>query len=329
VIDRRTFNVAVGSLAVMAMLRARAEPAGRVWRLGYLVLNPVVEPPSPERAAFLDALRDLGYSVGRNIAITYRSADNDTERLQFLADELVQSKVDALAVTSSDAAIAAVNASKTIPVVMLGVADPVAVGLVKNLARPGSNITGMSWHAVDITAKRFGLLKEMLPRAARIAFMWNPATPIGEANTSAARQAARQAGVALDELPLVSGDDVASALPALKRNRPDALYVVIDTRTAPYRKVIADEALRLRIPSMSTYRGYVEVGGLFSYAASLTDLYARAATYVDRIFKGAKPGDLAIEQPTKYEFVVNLRTAKALGITIPSPVLLRADDVIQ
>ena len=325
---RRTF--VSNTLAILAWpLTSVAQPAGKVWRLGYLVLNPLTDPPSPERAAFVAALRELGYAVGGNLTIEYRSADSDKERLPFLADELVQAKMDAIVVGSSDPARAAMRTTTNVPIIMLGVGDPVAFGLVTNLARPGSNITGPSWQSVDLIGKRFNLLKEVLPRANRAAYLWNPDTAEGWPGYTAAKEAAHKAGFALDELRVTDAQELQRAIGVLERLHPDALYVNIDPRIATYRQIIADAAIRLKISSISGYRGFVDVGGLMSYGASLTELYRRAATYVDRVFHGAKPADLPIEQPTKFELVINLKTAKALGLTIPQSLLLRADEVIQ
>jgi putative ABC transport system substrate-binding protein len=306
-----------------------AQPRDKVWRLGYLVLNPLTDPPSPERAAFVAALRELGYAVGTNLAIEYRSADSDKERLPFLADELVQAKVDAIVVGSSDPARAAMRATPSIPIIMLGVGDPVAFGLVTNLARPGSNITGLSWQSVDLIGKRFSLLKEVLSRANRAAYLWNPDTAEGWAGYTAAKEEAQKAGLALDELRVTDAQGLQRAIGVLERSHPDAMYVNIDPRIATYRQVIADAAIRFKISSISGYRGFVDVGGLMSYGASLTELYRRSATYVDRVFRGAKPAELPIEQPTKFDLVINMRTAKLLGLTIPQALLLRAEEVIQ
>ena len=321
-------------LAVLAALAlapgsAIAQSRDKVWRLGYLALNRLIDPPSPERAAFLAALRELGYVPGTTLAIEYRSAESDREQLPFLAEELVQAKVDAIVVGSSDAARAALNVTKSVPIIMLGVGDPIAFGLVTSLARPGSNITGASWQSVDLVGKRFGLLKEVLPRAARAGYLWNPDTVEGSVGYAVAKDAARNTGFVLDELRVANSEELQRALQALERRRPDVMYVNVDPRIATYREIIADAAIRLQVPTISGYRGFVDVGGLMSYGASLTELYRRGAIYVDRVFRGAKPADLPIEQPTKFELVINLKTAKAIGLTIPQPILLRADEVIQ
>jgi putative ABC transport system substrate-binding protein len=313
-------------LATAAIPRkAVAQTRRRTYRLGYFVLNRLTEPPSAERAGFIAGLADLGYVAGTNLVIEYRSAESDRERLPFLADELVQAKVDAIVVTSSDPARAASQATKTVPIIMLGIGDPIEFGLVTNLARPGANITGMSWQSVDLIGKRFALLKEVLPGARRAAYLWNPETVEGGAGYSAATQPAREAGLVLDELPVTDAATLQRAIETLERARSDVLYVNIDPIVATYRQIVADVAIRLRIPSISGYRGYAEAGGLMSYGASLTELYRRAAKYVDQIFRGAKPGDLPIEQPTRFDLVINQKTAKAIGVAIPQSLLLRAE----
>jgi len=328
VIARRQFlSLLVASLLVAR--RASGQPQQKVWRLGYLVLNPLTEPPSAERAAFLAALLEFGYAIGTNLTIEYRSAESDREQLPFLADELVQAKVDAIVAGSSDPARAASKATKDVPIIMLGIGDPIAFGLVTSLARPGSNITGASWQSIDLVGKRLDLLKEVLPRARRMAYLWNPETVEGEVGHTAAMNAARKSGLALDELRVANSEELQRAIRALERTHSDVLYANIDTRIAGYRQIIADAAIRLKIPSISGYRGFADAGGLMSYGASLTELYRRGAMYVDRVFRGAKPADLPIEQPTKFELVINLKTAKALGLTIPQSILLRADEVIQ
>jgi putative ABC transport system substrate-binding protein len=328
VTTRRDFLSLVAVAASPVTSAAAAQPRDKVWRLGYLVLNQLTDPPSPERAAFIATLRELGYAVGSNLTIEYRSADSDREQLPFLADELVQAKVDAIVVGSSDPARATMNATKSVPIIMLGIGDPVAFGLVTNLARPGSNITGPSWQSVDLVDKRFALLKEVIPRASRAAYLWNPETVEGGVGYAAAKEAARKTGFALDELRVSDSEELQRAIRMLDRTHPDALYVNIDPRIATYRQIIADAAIRLKLPSISGYRAFVDVGSLMSYGASLTELYRRAATYVDRVFRGAKPADLPIEQPTKFDLVINLKTAKALGLKIPQSVLARADEVI-
>src|SRR5262245_27063735 len=221
------------------------------------------------------------------------------------------------------------SATKSIPIIMLGIGDPVAFGLVTNRARPESNVTGGSWQSIGLVAKRFHLLREVLPRARRVGHLWNPETVEGEVGYASARDAAQKTGFALENLPVSDLEGLRTALAVLERAHPDVLYTNIDAKIASYRGIVADAALRLKIANISGYRGFVDAGGLMSYGANLTDLYRRAAKYVDRVFTGAKPADLPIEQPTKFDLVINLKTAKALGLTIPQSLLLRADEVIQ
>jgi putative ABC transport system substrate-binding protein len=217
----------------------------------------------------------------------------------------VSAKVDAIAVASADPARAAMSATKTIPIIMLGIGDPIAFGLVTNLARPESNVTGASWQSIDLIGKRLNLLKEVLPGAGRAAYLWNPETVEGRVGYASARNAAPRVGFALDDLRVSDLEGLRGALAVLERTHPDVLYVNIDAKIAPYRQIIADAAIRLKIASASGYRGFVDAGGLMSYGASLTDLYRQAAKYVDRVFRGAKAADLPIEQPTKFDLVIN------------------------
>jgi putative tryptophan/tyrosine transport system substrate-binding protein len=319
-----SFVIAAGAARGVAM----AQPRGKRWRIGYLALAPLTDPPSPERSAFVAALREKGYAVGDNLVIEYRSAESDRERLPFLAEELAKANVDAIVVASVDPARAAMDATRSVPIVMLGVADPVVFGLVTNLARPGANITGSSWRSVDIIGKRFELLREVLPSARRAAHLWNPDT-LAAAVLPAVRDAARSSGFVLDEMPVANADELQRALDTLDRRRPDALHVTLDVRLAAYRQLIARAAQGARVPSVANYKGFVDAGGLMSYAADLAALYRRGADYVDRILRGASPGDLPIEQPDKFELAINLGTARAIGLAIPQPVLLRADEVVR
>ena len=326
-IVRRRF-LALAAVSLAARHGAVAQTRGKVWRVGYLAATPLVEPPSPERAAFLAALRDKGYVPGENLVVEYRSAESDRERLPFLADELARSGVDAIVVSSVDAARAALDATKRTPIVLLGVADPVLFGLVANLARPGGNVTGSSWQSVDVAGKRFELLREIAPRAQVVAHVFNPDT-LAVAVLPAVRDAARRAGFRLEEVRVANLDALPRTLDSLERQRPDALHVTLDARLAGYRQIIADAALRLRLPSVANYRGYVGAGGLLSYAADLRALYVRGAAYVDRILRGASPAEMPVEQPSRYELIVNLKTARVLGIDVPRALLLRADEVIE
>ena len=319
--------LALGPLCAPATPRAQAKP--RVARIGYLHIHAIEETPTPERAAFLAGLRDLGYELGRNAMIEYRAADGDFSRLPGLARELVQARVDVMVVVSSEAAAAAKGASSTIPIVVTTAGDPVYEGLVKSYARPGGNVTGLSFISPELGAKRIELTRQILPHTRRIAVIWNARDTVSDREWNQAREAAAKLGIEIDPVPVREADDLARALNALPRERPDAVLVIVDARMVRFRKIIVDAASKAGIPCIAGWRGYVESGALASYSPDFGALFYRAAFYVDRLLKGAKPEELPVEQPSKFELVINLKTAAALGITVPRSVLLRADAVIE
>jgi len=280
--------------------------------------------------AFRQGLRDLGYKEGENIALDYRSAEGKWEQLSDLAAALVRLKVDVIFALYTPAALAAKQATRTIPVVVGAMADPVGDGLVTSLARPGGNITGTTFLGPEIVAKRLGLLKEALPRVSRVAALWNPGA-YAERTTrdmlNDTELAARALGVRLQLLETRGPNDLESAFSAMARERAGALIVLPSPRV-DLRRVV-DLAARHRLPTMYQVSGPVDAGGLMAYGASLADLCRQAAVYVDKILKGVKPGDLPVAQPTKFELVINMKTAKALGVTIPQSVLRQADRVIE
>jgi len=325
---RRALAFLAGApLCAPEILLAQAKP--RVARIGYLHLYTIEQTPSPERAAFLAGLRQLGYEVGRNLVIEYRAAEGDVSRLPELAQELVKLRVDAMVVGSAEAAAAAKGATSTIPLILTAAGDPVYAGLVKSYARPGGNVTGLSFISPELGAKRIELVKEILPKARRIAVIWNARDSISEREWDQVREAARLLALEIDPEPMRETADLARTLDALPRERPDAILVIVDARMIGFRKIIADAAIKARIACVAGWRGYVESGALASYAPDFRVLFHRAAYYVDRILRGAKPQDLPVEQPSKFELVVNLKTAAAVGIAIPKTVLLRADEVIE
>ena len=325
--QRRRVILALGAAALCGPGRLGAQP--KVRRIGYLTPHAIIEPPTPERVAFLAGLRELGYQPGRNLVIEYRSAENDLDRLPEIIAEYVKLRVEALVVSGSEAATAAKAGTATLPVVFASAGDPVYSGLVKSYARPGGNLTGLSFIAPELGAKRVALVKEILPQARRVVVMWNAREPIAGREWDQVRAAARTLGIAVEPAPIGETDDGARALAALPKSRPDALLVIVDTRMVGFRRIIAEAAIKARIPCIAGWREYVTAGALASYAPDFRALFHRAAFYVDRILRGAKPADLPVEQPSTFELVVNLRTAKRLGITIPNAVLLRADEVIQ
>jgi len=316
-------------LAILGVLpSAEAQRPDRVPRIGYLVVSPLADPPSAERVAFLDGLRELGYVPGQNIVIEYRSAAWNRELLRELAAELVHMKVDVI-VAVPGAIDAAREATKTIPIIVPSLTDPVEEGYVKSLARPGGNITGPGWSAEGLTGKRLELLKEAIPKLSRVAILWNSTNEGGNRQWQEAKSAARKLRVTLQSLDVKDPNDVPKAFSTMAQKRPDALIIVASALTTAYRPIIIEFATRQRIPTMFALKADVESGGLISYAPSLIDVFRRAARYVDRVLKGANPGDLPIEEPTRFELAINLKTAKTLGLTIPQTLLLQADQVIQ
>jgi putative ABC transport system substrate-binding protein len=313
---------------IFAPLGGEAQPAGKVWRIGYLILSPLADPPSAERQAFLEGLRDLGYVVGQNLIIEYRSAAWNRELLPDLASELVDRKVDVI-VAVPGAIDAARDATKTIPIVVTSARDPVETGLVASLARPGGNITGTAEPAVDLAGKRLELLKQALPKVSRVAVLWNPNSEGDLLQWNATQAAARRLGVLLQSLEVKDPRDFPDVFSVLRGKRADALITFVSPLTTAFRPIIVEFATQTRLPTVFAVREDVVAGGLLSYAQSLPDSFRRAAYFVDKILKGAKPADLPVEQPTKFELVINLKTAKALGLTIPQSILLRADQVIE
>jgi ABC-type uncharacterized transport system substrate-binding protein len=301
---------------------AEAQQPGKIPRIGYLS---AAASPSP---AFMQGLRDLGYIEGKNIDVVVRTTEGKPERYSDLAAELVRLNVDIIVVGGNTAIRAAKKTTSTIPIVMLSVGDPVALGLVASLARPGGNITGLSQMSPDLTGKRVELLKEILPKVKRVAFVWDPDNPGMKLRFREAQAAATAVGIALQSLEVRSSDELATAFIAATKEHAEALMV--PAAMARYEKKIADFAATNRLPwTCDTTESVLQAGCLMAYGPSYPDLHRRAATYVDKILKGTKPADLPVEQPMKFEFVVNLKTAKQLGLTIPPNVLARATKVIK
>ena len=315
--------LALGFLAAPAP--AEAQPTGKVYRIGYLAMFPA----PPGREAFLQGLRDLGRIEGQNITIEYRYAHGRLEQLLDLVAELVRLKVDLIVAVSPQPVQAAKEATTTVPIVMVAVADPVTYGFVTSLARPGGNITGVSLLLPELSAKRLELLREMVPKLSRAAVLWNAANPFRALDLKVAQAGARALGVTLQSLGVRGPDDFDRAFEAASRERARALITLEDPLTFAHRTRIVGLAAKHRLPAIYGLREYVDAGGLMSYAPILLDNFRRAATYVDKILKGTKPADLPVEQPTKFELVINMRTAKAIGLKIPQSLLLRADQVIQ
>jgi putative ABC transport system substrate-binding protein len=336
VIDRRTFLAGTGAVLLAAPLAAEAQQAAKVTRIGYLSPNLAASPHLPE--AFRQGLRDLGYVEGRNLVIEYRDAEGKgVERFPVLAAELVALKVDVIFVGGSTrAALAAMQATKTIPIVFTGVGDPVTSGLVTNLARPGGNVTGLSGLGPELVGKCLELLTQAVPGVSRVAVLSRPGA-LGERTDKAmltgAEVTGRALGVRLQFVEARGGpedfDRFDRAFSDMTRARAGALTVLPSNMFTNERRRLVALAAKNRLPAVYTSREFVDAGGLMAYGANTPDLFRRAATYVDKILKGAKPADLPVEQPTKFELVINLKTAKALGLTIPQSLLQRADEVIQ
>ena len=309
-------------------LAAQAQQPGKIPRIGYLASSSA-ERERPHLAAFQQGLRELGYVEGKNIFIEQRYAGAQFEKLPELAAELVRLKVDVLVVAGAPATHAAKKATSVIPIVMAAVADPVGMGLVAILARPGGNITGLSDFNTGVVAKRLEFLRELLPSASRFAVLLNPTNPSNSPQLGLTQAAAATLGVTLLAFEAQQADEIDRAFAAIKTERPGALIVIGDPLLGTYAKRIAELSTKSRLPAIHSTREFPYAGGLMSYGANADDLSHRAATYVDKILRGVAPGELPVEQPIKFELVINLKTAKALELTIPPLLLFQADEVIQ
>ena len=336
--QRRTLMIGAAASALTApfasLAQSPAAPADKVWRVGFLSAS--------KRPALIDAhfhgafargMRDLGYVEGKNLTIEYRYAENRPDLLDVLAAELVKLNVDVMVIQGSPPTQAAQRATSTIPLVFVGPGDPVRSGLVKSLARPGGNTTGVSSNTTEISGKRLQLLLEMTagvaPKVSRVAVLTNPHTPAGNLGFEQVRVAAEKLGVALVRMEVSTPQEIDNAFAAMKRDKAGAVYVPLDALFQQQKDQIAQLALKHRLPCMAPDRMYVQVGCLMSYGSSTEDLFRYAATYVDKIFKGRKPSELPVEQPTKIELVINGKTARALGLTIPHSLLISAEKVIE
>jgi len=331
---RRILCCAAASL-LAGRRQVLAQTPSKVYHVGFFSLR---AGPAAVDEAFVRGMRELGYVVGRNLFVEYRWASNDMARLQPLADELVRLNVDVIVTAATPAVRAAMRATNTIPIVMAAVADPVGSGLVASLRRPGGNVTGMTIQSTDLAQKRLQLIREIVPNATRIALLAlrvsdterdtarENGTPLLVAETQAAAQ---QMGVGVVARSIGRADELPDAFTQYRQEQVRALIVQLSPLTYELRTKIIELAAQQRLPAMYEARNFVDEGGLVSYGPDLEESYRRAAAYVDRIFRGAKPGELAIEQPGKYEMLINMKAAKALGLTIPQSVLLRANELIQ
>ncbi len=325
----KSVGLALIALAlVVAGAVAQAQQPKNIPRIGYLTsVSPATD--SGRREAFRQGLRELGYVEGKNIAIENRYAEGEFHRLPDLAGELVGLKVDVIVVSSMPGVLAAKNATQIIPIIMTNVGDPVGEGVVASLARPGGNVTGLTGVAPDLSGKRLELLKETIPRLSRVGVLWDPRTHAISVLFKETQGAARPLDVQLQSLEVRQPEDFESAFKAAIEGRTDAVAVLQSGFITTHRKRIVELATKNRLPTMFGEGAHVESGGLMSYGPSYDDLFRRSAIFVDKILKGRKPADLPVEQPTKFELVINLKTAKQIGLTIPPNVLARADRIIR
>ena len=324
--DRRTFLAGTGAVVLAAPLAAEAQEqkAGKVYRIGFLRAG---QPPKPWVEAFQQGLRERGYVDGQNVVLEFRFTDGSFDQLPRLAEELVRLKVDVILASAAPPALVAKKATTSVPIVFVNVFDPVELGLIPSLGRPGGNITGLANSSADLAGKRLELLRELVPKLRRVAVFWDSSNPTNPIQLKGAEVAARTLGLQLQPAPVQGPSDFDAAFKAARG--ANGLLLLDSPLFTTHRARLSGLAATSRLPAISALREFVEVGGLISYGVDFPDSFRRAATYVDKILKGAKPADLPVEQPTKYELVINLKTAKALRLTIPQLVLARADEVIQ
>ncbi len=328
--NRRKLLVALGAGAVVLPLRSFAQQQGKVWRVGFLSQrNRPISLDADIFGAFRQGMRELGYVEGKNLVIEWRFADSQYERLPGLALELAQMKMDVLVAGGNDAPLAMQKATTTIPIVMANASDPVGSGLIKSLGRPGGNITGLTTISYDLGPKRLEMLLGMVPKLSRVAVLVNPANTVHGRSLKQVQAVAQKLGVKILPVKTQTAPEIEDAFSVMARDNARAVIVERDAVFNQQVRQIAELAMKHRLPSIAGIREYVEAGGLMSYGPNNVDGFRRAATYVDKIFKGAKAGDLPVEQPTKFELFINRKTAKALGLTIPQSLLISADKVIE
>jgi putative ABC transport system substrate-binding protein len=313
---------------VVAWLRvADAQQAGRTYRIGYLFLG--AQPPEPQKMTPWPTLRELGYVEGTNLVVERRFAAGRRERLGAFASELIAFKPDLILTQGGQSAEAISKSTHDIPVVIIGAGDPIGTGLVEGLSRPGGNVTGVTEVSTELSAKRLQLLKEAVPAITRVAVLWNAADRAMKLRYREIETAANAMQIGIRSIEVREPEDFDAAFAAMRGDRPDAMFMVSDALTGLNRKRIIEFAVQTRLPAVYEYREFVDDGGLMSYGPNLRELFARAAYYIDKILKGAKPAELPMEQPTKFELIINLKTANSLGLAIPPALLARADEVIE
>jgi putative ABC transport system substrate-binding protein len=306
---------------------ADAQQAGRTYRIGYLFLG--AQPPEPQKMTPWPTLRELGYVEGTNLVVERRFAAGRRERLGAFASELIAFKPDLILTQGGQSAEAISKSTHDIPVVIIGAGDPIGTGLVEGLSRPGGNVTGVTEVSTELSAKRLQLLKEAVPAITRVAVLWNAADRAMKLRYREIETAANAMQIGIRSIEVREPEDFDAAFAAMRGDRPDAMFMVSDALTGLNRKRIIEFAVQTRLPAVYEYRELVDDGGLMSYGPNLRELFARAAYYIDKILKGAKPAELPMEQPTKFELIINLKTANSLGLAIPPALLARADEVIE
>jgi putative ABC transport system substrate-binding protein len=326
--NRRTFLSVLVSATVVPPLIAEAQQSGKVPRIGFLG-NSTAALEANLIGPFREGLHDHGYVEGRNLVVEYRWAEGEYGRFPALIAELLALKVAVIVTAGTPAALAVKKATRSVPLVMIAVGDPVGTGIVPSLSQPGGNITGVTSIAPEMEGKRLELLREVVPSVSSIAVLWNAANPIQVIQEKQVRASAHVLKMKVLSRPVHTKEEIDEALGTIVRERPDALLVLADRLLLHHRAYLMDFAIHQRLPGVHAYRELIEAGGLMSYGPSYEDMHRRAAYFIDRVLKGANPGDLPVERPSKYDLVINLKTAKALGVTIPQSVLLRATEVIQ
>ena len=328
-VTRRRVILALGSGA-LAPFTSFAQQKSKVWRVGFLAHRHLDFVDTDYiYGSFIQGMRELGYVVGNNLVIEWRSSEGNAERLPELAAELVRLKVDVLASGGTPASIAMQKATTAIPIVMLGLGDPVSAGLVKSLARPGGNSTGLSMMSSDLTPKQLEMLRSMAPKVTRVAVLVSPSSPANIIGLKNVQAAAQTIGVRIHPIEARTPQEITDGFAAMIRQNAGALIVSLNALFQQQRKQIVELAAKHRLPSIGSYSEYAEAGGLMSYGQNIRENFRRGAIYVDKIFKGANPGDIPVEQPTTFELVINRKTAKALGLTIPQSLLISATKIIE
>jgi len=326
-VKRRAFIALLGGATITWPLAARAQPSAKVWHIG--VLSPGMSGQSPALQAFRQGLRDAGYIEGQNLAILWKFGEDSVDRLTILAGEIVGSKVDVIFAVNTSAALAAKSATSTIPIVVTRVSDPVRTGLVASLSHPGGNITGLTTISEELEGKRLELVREALPQLIRVAVLWNAANPGHAMNVKEMETAAPQLGLQVFAIGIKRADELPTAIESAVNAQAGALFAIDDLVISSYQSQILELTRKARLPVISQFRDFTVAGGLMAYGPNNDEMFRRAALFIDKIFKGTKPTDLPVQAPTKFELVINLKTAKALGLEVPPSLLARADEVIE